>query len=254
MTDSEKLLSAFADIGQMMLISGAEVYRIEDTMSRLLTAYGAERREVVAVPSFIIITASFEGKESTSFRRVTTLDTDLELLDRLNALSRRICAETPDADEIVRLTHEAANKPGYSKFMRCASFFLACFAFTLLFEGGAADALVSGIIGVCIFWLSRLINKIGGNKVFVNILCGAFASFAALMLAKAGLKVDADKIIIGAVMVLVPGVELLNGIRDFISGDVQAGLMHISEALFLAVTISVGAASMHMLFSHFTLV
>ena len=254
MNDQQKLLSAFADIGKAMLVSGAEVYRIEDTMTRLLTAYGAEKGEVVAVPSFITITASFDGDEITTFRRVTTLNTDLELLDRLNALSRRICAEKPDTQEILKLTEKALNGPVYGHLMRCAAYFLACFAFTLLFTGGLMDAFVSGVIGICIYLLTRLINKIGGNKVFVNILCGAFASFAAIMLVRLGIGIDADKIIIGAVMVLVPGVELLNGIRDFISGDIQAGLMHISEALFLAVAISVGAASMHMLLSHYALV
>lgn len=253
MSENGKLLSAFADIGKIMLISGAEVYRIEDTMSRLLSAYGAESKEVVAVPSFITITATFDGTEETTFRRINTLDTDLELLDRLNALCRRICVQKPDTEEIIRLTKEAQNVPKYGRLMRCAAHFLSCFAFTLLFEGSIIDALVSGFIGICIFWLTRLIVIIGGNKVFTDIFCGAFASLAAILLVRLGLGNDADKIIMGAVMVLVPGVELLNGIRDFISGDIQAGMMHISEALFLAVAISVGAASMHMLLSHYAL-
>ena len=59
-----------------------------------------------------------------------------------------------------------------------------------------------------------------------------------------GLGRDADKIIIGVVMLLVPGVELLNGFRDFISGDIQAAVMHISEALFLGIVLALGAAGM----------
>lgn len=254
MNEERKLLSAFADIGKAMLISGAEVYRIEDSIIRLLTAYGADRKEVVAVPSFITVTASFDDCEETAFRRVTTLDTDLELLDRLNGLCRRICAEKPCADEVVRLIGEAMSVKGHSLPVRCVSFFLACFAFTLLFEGALMDALAGGIIGICIFWLSRFIVKIGGNKVFVDILCSAFASLAAILLVHFGFGVNADIIIIGAVMVLVPGVELLNGIRDFISGDIQAGMMHISEALFLAVAISVGAASVQILLARYALV
>ena len=80
--------------------------------------------------------------------------------------------------------------------------------------------------------------------MFVVLLGGAFTAFAAAVCVRLGLGRDADKIIIGVVMLLVPGIELLNGFRDFISGDIQAGVMHISEALFLGIILALGAAGM----------
>ena len=83
---------------------------------------------------------------------------------------------------------------------------------------------------------------VGGNIVFQDIFCAGVSALLAVTFTRLGFGHDADKIIIGNVMLLIPGVELVNGMRDFITGDIQAGTMHIAEALFLAIAIAVGAA------------
>ena len=243
----EALMTQILDIGKAMLIAGAEIYRVEDTITRLITAYGGTQAQVNAVPSSIVVTASFEGREYTLSRRVTYTDTDMELLDRLNALSRRICSEKPSTEEIQLLSQEACARPKYGPYQNALIYALTSCSFTLFFGGGAAEALASAVIGFALFWLRSLIMRTGGNKVFVALLCSAFAALMAMLAGTFGFVTAADKVIIGVVMLLIPGVQLLNGIRDLISGDIQAGIMHISEALFLALVIATGAAGMSML-------
>ncbi len=243
----EALMTQILDIGKSMLIAGAEIYRVEDTITRLLAAYGGTQTQVNAVPSNIVVTASFEGREYTLSRRITCTETDMELLDRLNALSRRICAEKPTADEIELLARKAGAGPKYKPYQNALIYALTSSSFTLFFGGGAAEAAASAVIGFALFWLRSVIVRTGGNKVFVALLCSAFAALMATLTGTLGFVSEADKVIIGVVMLLIPGVQLLNGIRDLISGDIQAGIMHISEALFLALVIATGAAGMSML-------
>ena len=106
---------------------------------------------------------------------------------------------------------------------------------------------MSAFIAGSLYWIRRLIIRGGGNRVLVALFCSAYAALLTKLLMLIGLGADADKIIIGVVMVLIPGVEMVNGFRDFSIGDIQAGLMHLAEALFLAVIIAVGAAGMFML-------
>lgn len=51
---------------------------------------------------------------------------------------------------------------------------------------------------------------------------------------------NVDKIIIGALMLLVPGVAVTNSMRDIIAGDLIAGLMKMVEALMVATAIAIG--------------
>lgn len=240
--DRSALLSMIMDIAKLMLVSGAEVYRVEDTVSRLVCAYGGTKPQVNAVPSSIVVTCEFDGVEHSSSRRVTDSETDMELLDRLNNLSRELCSWKPELPEAKTMFETAVRKKEYTPLQLCLVYGFTSAAFTMFFKGMWLDALASLLIGAMLYWVKRGISAQGGNKVFIDLLGGAFAAFMAAVCVGLGLGRDADKIIIGVVMLLVPGVELLTGFRDFISGDIQAGVMHISEALFLGIILAVGAA------------
>ena len=243
----ETLMSGIMDIGKTLLISGAEIYRVEDTITRLISAYGGTSSEVTAVPSHIITSASFEGREYTLTRRVDQTETDLELLDRINSLSRRLCSEKPAPEQIHKLLEEAINCKTYQNWQRSMIYALTSFGFALFFGGNWIDATVSAAIAGSLFWVRKLITQNGGNRVLVALFCSAYAALLTKLFVRMGLGNDADKIIIGIVMVLIPGIEMVNGFRDFSKGDIQAGLMHLAEALFLGVIIAVGAAGMFML-------
>ena len=244
---SEALMSAIMDIGKTMLVSGAEIYRVEDTIKRLVYAYGGSFGEVVAVPSHIITTACFDNREYTLLRRIERTDTDLELLDRVNDLSRRICRDKPAPETLAGLLADAKNTKNYLPWQQSAIYALTSFGFALFFGGSFLDASLSALIAGSLYWVRCLIIKNGGNRVLVALFCSAYGALMTKLMLLSGFHGDADKIIIGVVMVLIPGVEMVNGFRDFSVGDIQAGLMHLAEALFLGVIIAVGAAGMFLL-------
>jgi uncharacterized membrane protein YjjP (DUF1212 family) len=51
-----------------------------------------------------------------------------------------------------------------------------------------------------------------------------------------------DKVIIGSVMPLVPGLPITNAVRDLMAGDLVSGLARGAEAFFSAFAIGAGIA------------
>ncbi|MBR3929161.1 MAG: threonine/serine exporter family protein [Clostridia bacterium] len=237
-----KIFTQILDLGEIMLRSGGEVYRVEDTIARLVKAYGASESHVFCIPSNIIVTITIDGVEITHSRRVVNVQTNLELLDRMNDLARKICRETPDAEEFARLIKEKSNVRRYNHIEKILIYAVISSSFAVFFGGSWLDAAASAVAGVVLYFAGMLARAIGGNIVFQDIFCAAISAFFAVIFTRLGFGHDADKIIIGNVMLLIPGVELVNGMRDFITGDIQAGTMHVAEALFLAIAIAVGAA------------
>ena len=95
------LLDCAMEIGEMMLISGAEVHRVEDSMLRICHALGAVRADVFIIPSSMVCTVhSIDGDVKTQTRRVLSLRTDYHKLDKLNRLSRKICSQAMTIEEI----------------------------------------------------------------------------------------------------------------------------------------------------------
>lgn len=245
----ETLLSSIMDIGKSMLVCGAEIYRVEDTIKRLVCAYEGNEPQVTAVPSHILLTVELGGREYTLTRRVDAAQTNLERLSKINNLSRFICRERPDPGTIRQMLQDTYRGTEYRNRQTALFYGFTAASFALFFGGAWQEALASALVGTTLYWVKCFIKKIGGNLVFADIFCSAYSAFIALLSQRAGLVHDADKIIIGVVMVLIPGVELLNSFRDFIAGDIQAGIMHLAEALFLAVVIAVGAAGVFALVS-----
>lgn len=240
--EAQKIISQILDLGEIMLRSGGEVYRVEDTITRIAKAYGATDTHVFCIPSNIIATITFDGNEITHSRRVMTVETNLELLDRANDLARRICTTTPSAIEFERLIQTSCVVKKYNHVEKILIYAIISSSFAVFFGGSWLDAAASAVTGIILYFAGIAAKKIGGNIVFLDIFCAAFSAFFAVLFTRLGFGHDADKIIIGNVMLLIPGVELVNGMRDFITGDIQAGTMHIAEALFLAIAIAVGAA------------
>jgi uncharacterized membrane protein YjjP (DUF1212 family) len=94
-------------------------------------------------------------------------------------------------------------------------------------------------------------SKVRFNEFFTYILGGVIAALLSLLAVDLGLALHADKVIIGSIMILVPGIAIVNGIRDMIMGDLVAGISRIVEAFFIAVAIAAGSGIVLSLFHTF---
>jgi uncharacterized membrane protein YjjP (DUF1212 family) len=72
---------------------------------------------------------------------------------------------------------------------------------------------------------------------FIAAVHAALVAFIAVSVIE-GTQVD--KIIIGGIMPLLPGVALTNAVRDMIAGDLVAGLARGAEAVLIASAIAAG--------------
>ena len=96
-----RLLQAILDIAEEMLVAGAEVSRVEDSVERMCGAYGCGRINVFVITSNIQVTMEApDGEILTQIRRIIRNDVNFDRLDYLNDLSRYICAETPSLAQL----------------------------------------------------------------------------------------------------------------------------------------------------------
>lgn len=109
--NEEELLGTATDLGALLLENGAEIYRVEESVTRILTAYGVQEAEVFAIPTCLITTVSVEGKTRTKLRRVKARRTDLDRVERYNNLCRRVCRQTPPREEVLRAIGEIQRRP-----------------------------------------------------------------------------------------------------------------------------------------------
>ena len=89
-TDPQKFLNLTLDMGEELMSCGAEVNRVEDTIARMGTAFGAINMNVFVITTSIVVTMHLAGDESlTLTRRITTPGSiDFRKLALINEVSR----------------------------------------------------------------------------------------------------------------------------------------------------------------------
>ena len=239
-----KLLDLATDLGYNLAMSGAETFRVEESITRVLAAYEIEA-EVFAIPNCLHVSIEpVVGRPLNRMRRIGIHGNDLEAVERLSNVSRKICAEHP-APEIATQWLEDAKRQirHYSFPVYLLGNVIASFGFTFLFGGSLLDALLAGTCGLVVGLINRWMSNLGANQFFRTIVAAFPMALMAYIFGALIPNVHSDIVIIGTLMLLVPGLLFTNAMRDIIHGDTNSGINRIVQVLLIAVAIALGAAT-----------
>lgn len=242
-TEEEALLSCILDIGELLLTSGAEVMRVEDTVTRLCGAYGFVKSDVFTIISSMVITVrTARGRMITQTRRIRHQDVNLDRIAQANALSRRLCREPMPMEELREEIRRLQNSRSYPFWVHVALYAVVSAAFCLFFGGNIWDAAAAFLSGVFLRLMIRVIGKLQMNDILHCMLASFLAGVSVVALGYLGLAQNADKVIIGNIMLLIPGLLFTSSIRDMINGDILSGLLGICQAVLKAAAVAIGFA------------
>jgi uncharacterized membrane protein YjjP (DUF1212 family) len=259
----KKVLMMALYAGEIIMKSGAEIYRVEDTISRICKACGIDNVEVFATPTGIIVSLDKGGEADdtqTYVKRIKGISTDLKKISMVNKFSRKFAenslnsrtADMPQAASEVN-SEDAAVDFGmnvlrridrgrkYPIALRLSGAAMIAAAFCLIFGGSAEDCCISLITGAVSYIFSILLSEIDVNSFVRGFCCCALTAVLAFIAETAVPGASHDYIIIGTMMLFVPGMALTNSIRDFLSGDMLAGVARLAETVLIAVSLAAGA-------------
>lgn len=244
-THYNELLGLSTELGYELMISGAEIYRVEDSVRRLLSAYGTATGEVFAIPNCLIVSVLGQsGEPLTRIRRIPPHGTDIDRLERCNELCRVLCRETPDcASALAQLEEMRRGWRGYTPAMAMTGYFIGAFGFCLFFSGTFFDAVLSGLCTLALGLCLHVMGRMGANSFFQTIAASAVSTVLSLALARLAPGLNADRIAIGALMALVPGVCFTSALRDIMAGDMLSGLSKAAEGILIGVAIVIGTGA-----------
>jgi uncharacterized membrane protein YjjP (DUF1212 family) len=235
------LMDACLLAGQLMLRSGAETHRVEDTMTRMAAAYTTSPSQSFVTPTAIIFT--IDDVDSTQMVRISDRTNDLLKVVLVNNLSRKMSAgEFTIEEAYAELIKIKDSTPTYPMKLKVGAAAIATGCFLIMFNGLWIDfwpAVVAGGLGYSTYEaLHRLVQLKFVAECLAALIIGLVAVFSVAI----GWGHQLDTIIIGSVMPLVPGVLITNAIRDLIAGHLMSGVSKGVEAFLTAFAIGTGIA------------
>ncbi|NLZ47548.1 MAG: threonine/serine exporter family protein [Clostridiales bacterium] len=240
--DINAVVHIAVEAGRIILENGGETYRVEDTINRICTAFGVRRAESFVTPTGIMMSVTtIDGNTISMVKRIQVRTVNLEKICKVNELSRNISKYVDSIEEINKILEEIDYTPRYSNKKTIFYSALAAGFFTLIMGGSFQDFFMALITGFFIKSASIYLKNLQISEFFINIVGGALAMLISLILNQIGLVANFNELVIGSIMLLVPGLAITNAIRDTIAGDLVSGLARAIEAFLVAIGIAIGS-------------
>ncbi len=238
-SEKQQLIKSMLDLGEHMLASGAEINRVEDSLTRVGKTFGAVLSDVFVLTSAVNITLTFsDGTQETQTRRVLkSASIDFRKIEELNALCRKsanmnIYEFDSELQEIIKISPK--------NFKVYIGSVLAAGAFAVFFGGNIFDGIFAGVFALLICFLQLHFAKRCPNKVFFYLVSSVVIGLGIFACDYFLPMLNADKIIIGDIMLLIPGIAITNAFRDMIIGDTVSGIIKFAESLLWAISLAGG--------------
>ena len=233
--------------GEIMLKSGAEVYRTEDTIARICHAC-----DIPYVESFITTTGIFaslgigdqQGEVKTAIKRIKRLSTDLEKISLVNSFVRRFVNTPSHTEQSIKAAFEELERidatGGFKLPIRLAAMVVIAVFYTMINGGSPIDGLSTIAVGVTTYLFSRWVERLRINYFIVVFASCFLAAALSLLVFNLGFCSSLGAMIIGSITVFLPGVAITNAARDLLSGDMLSGVSRGAESMLVAIAIAGG--------------
>lgn len=226
--------------GKIMLRNGAETYRVEDTLKRICKSRGLQYVQTFVTPTGIFLSVEHNDELYSYIQRIKSIRIDLHIISEINDFSRKFVNTNMSVSEGMDFLSNLDNLPPYPKYIRYLFGGFAGGFFSLMFNGSIFDFLAAFFTSLILIILLEFIKNVPLTFFLNNVIGAIFVTVFSVLFFNIGLGNDINKIIIGSLMLLVPGVAVTNAIRDSISGDFISGVSRAVEATIIAMAIAFG--------------
>lgn len=244
MNEYDKMvLDTAMQAGNILLKSGAEIYRVEETMQRIANYYGVRCSNSFVLSSGIFLTAiNSENHMYAQVRHIPLSSVHLERVGMVNQLSREIEEGRYTIWEAQECLDRIEKEKGKKDMTRLAASGLGAGCFCHLAGGGLIDSAAAFISGFLIYFFILWIEKRekATSKIVVNIIGGFLAAVLAGIFYLTGVGSNLSYISVGAIMPLLPGVSFVISIRELAEGNYIGGAVRMLDALLVTLGIAIG--------------
>ncbi len=246
--ETKKVAEIAVTAGEILLSNGAEAYRVEETISKICNSYGFSGECISTLTGIFISITGPDGEMVTSIRRIRQRRVDLYRVELINSFSRGLMENPVAYEEAKRILGDITNAPSFNLGIRLMAAGMTSFVYTLFFKGTIPDAIIALIISLGIYFILQKIEEVGFFQFLQYFLSGLIIGALSVSIQHLFPVIHKDNVITGAIIVLLPGVSLTNGIKDILYGDYVSGLAQFGEAMLIIIAMGAGIVTALSLF------
>ena len=244
MLSARQVLKIAGGAGKIALVNGAEIYRVEDTIEEICSAYGIDEVDSFVTPTGIFISIDDGEYIHTKLKRVEHNTINLDKISKINSFSRRLQEERLDFNQALvqleKIQHEEAH---YGFFTVTTLTSIACAMYVILVRADYINFLPA-LIGS---FAAQVMIKQSGFLKDINyipeMIAGFIAGLVALLFHRfGGADYNLSVITVSGILAFVPGVSATNAIRDAIDNDLISATSRGTKVILSSISLAAGVA------------
>ena len=228
-------------VGQMLIQHGADAQRVEETVHRLGTALGCDWMDILVSPNVIAVTASSGEEFRSKIRRVVRVGVNMDHIVRINALSRSVEQGEMDRHQVrtylQQIDHTA---PAYNRWLLVATTAVACAAFSRISGGDWVTFVVTLVAAGIAMVVRQELDKRRFNALLVITATAFVATVFSAGAMRLGWGSTPEAALLSSVLLLVPGVQLINAAQDVLNGHLLMGVARGFSGVLMSLAIALG--------------
>lgn len=232
-------------LGNDILLNGGEIFRANEAMQYAAQALCLNQFNAYVIANGIFSTVVIDGRfHSSRICYVPLAPTMLCRVEALNHLSRRIAAGACGPYEIRCELDRIERMQLYGNRAQILASGFGSASFCYLFKGSFFDSAVAFVAGLILYAILIYgAPKVSVSRIMRNILTSTLTALFCCAAYTLGFGDSLDRIMIGSIFPLVPGIPLTNSFRNFLENDYLSGLIRLADAFLTAGSIAIGVGT-----------
>ena len=246
----ELVLDFCVELSRRMIMSGANVERVNLAIERVLSPYELNDVSIFLLPTYVSVSAKDRsGNCAVRQASIPAGGINLTRLMSLNRLSYTVKEQSPTPDRLAALLEKASDTKDYRDPVVLLGQICAMSCLALLFGGGIREIICSAVVTVLAHYLLILLAIPGVDKILTNALLMWIITSAVFLLAAAGITDKQPVVIITALMLVIPGIPLTNAVRSMLCGNELSGGMQTVRVTVETMALATGIFLSMVMFS-----
>ena len=237
----ELVLDFCEELSRRMILSGANIERVQLAIASICHAYRLTDVSVYLLTNYISLSARDEdGRYVSRSCSIPPAGIHLQRLRQLNKLSYAVARQKPLPERLKKMLEEAQAVPEYPDWLVLIAQIAAMLCLCLMFGGGPRELLPVAALTAALHYLLILLARPGLNQVVTNALTMFVTTVVAVLLMKSGLSDNGPVILITISMLVIPGIPLVNAVRNLLCGNEMNGIFQLLKVTIETMALGVG--------------
>ena len=237
----EDILDFCVEVSRRMIMCGANIERVSLALERICNTYELSDLSLYLLSTHI----SLSARDSSGFyaSRQLTIPPAVINLSRLRSLNRlcySVSRDKPSSRKLHSLLEAASDTRDYSDQVVLLAQVCALSCLCLIFGGWISEIFCVALITVLMHYLLVLLAIPGVDRILTNAVVMWIATTAVFFLMNLGISDREPVIIMTMVMLVIPGIPLVNAMRNILCGNEMNGILQTAKAFVETMALAMG--------------